>query len=212
MHIHAPTQALRFGTSLNKARGLLIFIHGRGSCAEDIAGLAETINAEDFACIAPNATHSSWYPQRFLVPLEQNEPSLSSALSLINILQMEGLNAGIPNERIALIGFSQGACLSLEFAYRNPTQLGFVAGLSGALIGPLNTTRIAVNLKKTPILLGCAESDGHIPLEHVEQSAKLLEHMNAKVTKQIYPGGAHTVFGPEISWIKSQIVELRKVS
>jgi len=207
--LHDSTNALHFGSALNKAKGLLILIHGRGSCAEDIAGLADTISADGFACIAPNAENSTWYPQRFLAPLEQNEPWLSSALELIDTIRLEGINAGIPNERIALIGFSQGACLSLEYAYRNPMQLGFIAGLSGALIGPLDLTRKSVDLKKTPVLLGCAEADGHIPLAYVEQSALLLTEMNATVTKQIYPGSSHTLFAPEIHWIKTQLSELK---
>jgi len=111
-------------------------------------------------------------------------------------------------DRIGLIGFSQGACLSLEYCARAPGRYGFVAGLSGALIGPIDTPRTAGDLQHTPILLGCAEHDAHIPLEYVEESAAVVAKMNAAVTKQIFPGSAHTVFPEEIMWLKQQTAGL----
>jgi phospholipase/carboxylesterase len=121
----------------------------------------------------------------------------------------EAVAAGIPTERIGLIGFSQGACLALEHTARAGKRYGFTAGLSGALIGPLDTPRPNRDLLGTPILLGCAESDAHIPIEHVEHTASILTAMNAEVTKQIYAGGAHTVFPQEIAWLNQQLAKLR---
>jgi phospholipase/carboxylesterase len=207
MHLHDATHTLRFGTPLASARGAVILVHGRGSSADDIAGLARTFDpavVKDFAFLAPEAAGNSWYPHRFLVPPAQNEPWLSSALATIDTLVAEALAAGIPSERIALAGFSQGACLVLEYTARHPRRYAFVAGLSGALIGPTDTLRDCVDLQQTPVLLGCADHDAHIPLEHVEHSATALAAFNADVTKQIYPGSAHTVFQPEADWLKTQ--------
>ncbi len=207
MHLHDATNTLRLGLPLAKARGAVILVHGRGSSAEDITGLIRTFDpavAKDLAYLAPEAANNSWYPQRFLVPPAQNEPWLSSALATIDTLVAEALAAGIPSERIALVGFSQGACLSLEYASRHPRRYAFVAGLSGALIGPTDTARDCVDLLGTPVLLGCADHDAHIPLEHVEHSATALAAFNADVTKQIFPGSAHTVFQPEADWLKAQ--------
>lgn len=193
MHLHTATNALRLGAPLAKARGAVILVHGRGSSAEDIAGLTDIFEADDLAYLAPEAANNTWYPHRFLVPPAQNEPWLSSALAVIDTLVAEALAAGVPAERIALVGFSQGACLALEYAARHPRRYAFVAALSGALIGPTDTARDAVDLKGTPVLIGCAERDAHIPLEHVEHSAAALTALNASVTKQIFPGSAHTV-------------------
>lgn len=207
--MHTIADTLRRGRPLAGARGALILIHGRGSSPEDIVGLADAFDSEGFAILAPGADGGSWYPQRFFVPLEHNEPSLTHALNMIDAAVHEVTAAGIPSGRIGLIGFSQGACLALEHTARTAKRYGFTAGLSGALIGPLDTPRPGRDLRGTPILLGCAESDAHIPIEYVEHSASVLAAMNAKVTKQIYPGGAHSVFPQEIAWLNQQLAELR---
>lgn len=207
--MHTTADTLRFGRPVTEAKGALILIHGRGSSPKDIAGLSDAIEAEGFAYLAPAAENGTWYPQRFLAPLSQNEPWLSSALNTIESLVRETIAAGVAPEKIGLMGFSQGACLALEHAARAGRRYGFVAGLSGALIGPLDTTRPARDLNGLPVLLGCAERDAHIPLPFVEQSADVLAVMNADVTKQIFPGAAHTVFPEELAWINRQLAGLR---
>jgi predicted esterase len=207
--MHTTADTLRFGRPIAEAKGALILIHGRGSSPDDIAGLAGAIDADGFACLAPAAKNGSCYPQRFLAPLSQNEPWLSSALKTIEDLVRETIAAGVAPERIGLIGFSQGACLVLEHAVRAGRHYGLVAGLSGALIGPLDTTRSPRDLNSLPVLLGCAEEDAHIPLVFVERSADVLTEMNAAVTKQIFPGAAHTVFPQELAWINRQLAGLR---
>ena len=133
--IHSTQDTLRLGAPLAQTAGALILLHGRGSSAEDIAGLARSLKGAPgpLAFLAPNATGGTWYPQRFFVPLADNEPWLSSALGVVDELIGEVRAAGIPFERIGIAGFSQGACLTLEYAARNPRRYGFVAGLSGAL-------------------------------------------------------------------------------
>jgi phospholipase/carboxylesterase len=208
MHVHNTTDTLRFGAPLAGARAAVILVHGRGSSADDIARLAEAFDpaeAEGVAFLAPQATNNSWYPQRFLAPLAQNEPWLSSALEVVDQLVREARAAGIPSERIGLAGFSQGACLVLEYAVRHPERFAFVAGLSGALIGPRDTPRTTAKLPPTPVLVACAERDGHIPLDFVEHSAATLTRLGATVTKQIFPGGAHTVFAEEIAWLRERL-------
>ncbi len=202
MHLHDTTHTLRLGAPLAKARGVVILVHGRGSSADDIAGLASVFASSELAYLAPEAANHTWYPHRFLAPPAQNEPWLSSALGVIDTLVAEALAAGIPSERIGLVGFSQGACLALEYAARHPRRYAFVAGLSGALIGPRDAARDAVDLQRTPILIACAQADAHIPIEHVEHSAAALAAFNADVTQQVIPGSAHTIFPTEIAWLK----------
>lgn len=212
MHLHDATPTLRLGAPLHKARGVVILLHGRGSSSDDIAGLANVLRSTDLAYLAPDAAHHSWYPHRFLVPPAQNEPWLSSALARIDTHVREALDAGVPSERIALVGFSQGACLSLEYAVRHPRRYAFVAGLSGALIGPTDVARDHIDVQRTPVLVACAEADAHIPLEHVEHTAAALSAFNADVTKHIFPGTAHTVFPEEIEWLQKQIAALPRAT
>ena len=156
MNPHEGQHVLRGGAPVAKAKVALILIHGRGASAEDIYSLGEEVSAgaQGVALLAPQAAGNVWYPQRFFAPLEQNEPYLGSAIGVIGGLVAELARGGIPHERIVLIGFSQGACLSLEFASRNPRRYGGVMGLSGALIGPPGSTRKAAgSLDATPVYL-----------------------------------------------------------
>lgn len=206
--MHTTAGTLRFGRDPRDARAALILIHGRGSAPEDIAALTEKLDAPDVAMLAPRASNGSWYPQRFLAPLQDNEPWLGAALGVLDTLVGELVDTGVAAERIGLIGFSQGACLALEHAAQSRRRHGFIASLSGALIGPIDTVRPPRDLGNSPILLGCAEADAHIPLPFVEHSVHTLEAMNAKVTRQIYSGSAHRVFPEEIEWINRQLASL----
>jgi len=158
------------------------------------------------ALLAPQAAGHSWYPERFFAPLAQNEPYLGSALGIMAGLVDESARGGVGFERIMLIGFSQGACLSQEFAARNPRRYGAVVGLSGALIGPPGTPRkLAGSLEATPVYLGCSDRDAHIPLSSVHESARILEELGARVTKTIFAGMGHTVNAEEIAAVKEMV-------
>lgn len=192
---------MRGGAPLFKARAALLLVHGRGSSAEDIFSLGDEV-AKDLpgiALAAPQAAGGTWYPQRFLAPIEQNEPYLSSALGVLATLVAGFVAGGVSSERIILIGFSQGACLSLEFAARNARRYGGVFGLSGALIGPPGSPRSdSGSLAGTPVYLGCSDRDAHIPLESVEESAVALAALGARITKSIFVGMGHTVNAEEL--------------
>ena len=193
---------LRGGAPLAGARAAIILIHGRGASAEDIYSLGEEASegVPGVALLAPQAAGNAWYPQRFLVPVALNEPYLSSALSVVGGLVGEAARAGVPPERVVLAGFSQGACLSLEFAARHPRRYGAVFGLSGALIGPPREPRgLTGSLAGTPVYLGCSDRDAHIPLPSVEESAEVLGGLGARVTKSIFPGMGHTVNAEEVA-------------
>jgi predicted esterase len=205
MNPHKGQAVLRGGALLAAARTALILIHGRGASAEDIYPLGEEVAAgvPGVALVAPQAAGNAWYPQRFLAPLAQNEPYLGSALGVVAGLVDEIARAGVAAERIVLVGFSQGACLSLEFAARNPRRYGGVAGLSGALIGPPGSPRAPVgSLDGTPVYLGCSDRDAHIPLASVEESAGILAKLGARVTKSIFPGMGHTVNAEELAAVR----------
>jgi phospholipase/carboxylesterase len=187
------------GKPLKEAGKALILIHGRGAGAHDILSLTAHLNISDFALLAPQATNSTWYPHSFLVPVEQNQPWLGSALVLIKNLVQDINEHGIAAENIYILGFSQGACLALEFTARNATRYGGVIALTGGLIGKnIDRTNYYGDYDGTPVFIGTGNRDPHVPLERVNESAAILKEMNARVTLQVFEGKPHNVSQEEI--------------
>jgi phospholipase/carboxylesterase len=188
----------------------MVMLHGRGAAAEDILALAAEFKQPDFAYIAPQAARNSWYPNSFLAPTASNEPGLSAGLAVIATILAQLADADIPAERTMLLGFSQGACLALEFAARNARRYGGLVGLSGALIGPDDTPRnYGGSLEGTPVFLGCSDNDFHIPRERVEQSAEVFKRLGANVTMRLYPGLGHTVNRDEIRFVQGMMADVK---
>ncbi|MBZ9938473.1 dienelactone hydrolase family protein [Mesorhizobium sp. BR1-1-16] len=206
---HGGRPILAAGVAPEEARGAVVMLHGRGGSADDILSLAAYFRQGDLAFLAPAAAGNVWYPQRFIEPRAVNAPYLGAALETVGNL-VDDLNAaGLPDERIVLLGFSQGACLALEAAARRPARYGGVVALSGGLIG--TETELWQGDKRlagTPVLLGCSERDGHIPLSRVEVSAERFAASGASVTKRIYPGSSHGVNDDEIGLVRTMLTGL----
>lgn len=200
---HQGQPVLTAGEPLDRAHAAMILIHGRGASAEDILTLAGEFDGTGFAFLAPQAAGHTWYPNSFLAPIPSNEPGLSSGLAAIAALLERVGGAGIAPERTILLGFSQGACLALEFAARNARRYGGVAGLSGGLIGPDGAPRdYPGSLDGTPVFLGCSDVDPHIPAARVRESAAILRRLGGEVTDRLYPGMGHTVNRDEIAAVQ----------
>jgi len=191
------------GEPLDQAKAALLMVHGRGARAEDILSLVDELAQPGFAYLAPQAADNTWYPNRFTVPISSNEPWLSSALAFLGDVFNQIIEAGILPERIMLLGFSQGACLTLEFAARNARRFGGVVGLSGALIGLDDTPRdYKGSLEGTPVFLGCSDVDFHIPKERVQQTADVFRQLGGEVTERLYPDMDHTINQDEIDFVR----------
>ncbi len=203
---HQGQPVLRAGAPLDRARAALVLVHGRGATAESILTLVPEIDQPGFAYLAPQAAGNTWYPYSFLQPIARNEPDLSSALAALAGLLAAVTAAGIPPERTALLGFSQGACLALEFAARSARRYGGLVGLSGGLIGPDGTPRdYTGSLDGTPVFLGCSDVDPHIPKERVQHTATVLRRLGGAVDVRLYPGMGHTVNQDEIDAVRAMM-------
>jgi predicted esterase len=186
------------------ARLGVILVHGRGGSAADMIGLAEELRVSDVTYVAPSAADHTWYPYSFLAPISQNEPGISSGMRVLSRLIDRLGQQGIPLHRVALLGFSQGACLSLEFAARHARRYAAVIGLSGGVIGPPGTPRAYDGtLDGTPVFLGCSDVDPHIPLSRVDESADTFRSLGAAVDERIYPGMGHTINRDELDAVRT---------
>jgi predicted esterase len=206
---HESQPVVEAGTPLQQAKTALILIHGRGATAHSMLGLAQEVNQQQMAYLAPQAMMNTWYPQRFIVPRSANEPWLSSALQKVHATVQMAHDAGIAYDHIALVGFSQGACLVAEYVARHPQRYGAVAVLSGGLIGQDDElTDYTGDLAQTPIFLGCSDVDFHIPVERVHASEKILRQMGAEVDKRIYPNMGHTLNNDELDALRQMLTNI----
>lgn len=205
MHIKKVINA---GKNLNKAEKVLIMIHGRGGRAEDILTLATHLNVQGYALLAPQATDNTWYPYSFLAPPSQNEPSLSAALSILKEIVDDLIRAGKKSENIYILGFSQGACLSLEFAARNATRYGGIVAFTGGLIGDkIYSENYQGDFNGTPVFIGTSDPDFHVPVERVYATTNIMKEMKAVVTEKVYPDMGHTINTDEISQVNKLIFQ-----
>jgi phospholipase/carboxylesterase len=187
------------GKALTAASKVLIMLHGRGGSAEDILSLAQHLDVRDFALLAPQATNNTWYPYSFLAPPKQNEPWLSSALDLVKSIVDDLYKQGVPSDHIYFAGFSQGACLTLEFVARKATKYGGVVAFTGGLIGDkIYAENYSGNFQNTPVFIGTSDPDPHVPVERVYATSNILKNMNAAVTEKVYTNMGHTINQDEI--------------
>jgi phospholipase/carboxylesterase len=196
---HADQPVVTSGPAIENAPLTLLLVHGRGASAQSMLSLFDALELKTVSALAPQAAGGTWYPNSFLALLESNQPFLDSALRRIESIVAGLMAKNIPNERIALLGFSQGACLTLEFVARHPRRYAAVIGLTGGLIGPPGTPRnYPGSLADTPIFLGTSDPDPHVPFERVKETETVLKKMGAAVELRRYPGMPHTINDDEL--------------
>ncbi|MCB1486734.1 MAG: dienelactone hydrolase family protein [Bauldia sp.] len=201
---HKGQPVLHTGADLDTATAAVIMLHGRGANAADILGLAESFDRPGLAYLAPEAAGHTWYPLSFLAPTVRNQPFLASALEVIADLVGFLITKDILPERTALVGFSQGACLSLEFAARHPDRYGAVGAFTGGLIGEsIDPSDYHGSLEGTPVFIGSSDVDPHVPLPRVRESSAIMAKLGGEVTEKVYPGMAHTINEDEIEHVRA---------
>ena len=200
---HAGQPVETVGCALGEGSAAMILAHGRGAGPRNILELAEALTHTDFTYLAPAAAGSTWYPNSFMADTASNEPGVSSGLAVLDALVERVVGAGIDRERLVLAGFSQGACLTLEYAVRHAGRYGGVLAFSGGLIGPPGTSwPYEGDFGGTPVFFGCSDVDAHVPKSRVEESADVFTRMGAEVEKRIYPGMGHLINEDELAFAR----------
>lgn len=200
---HQSQIVATYGSPIEEAKAAMVMMHGRGATAEGMFQLADAFDEPHVHYVAPQAQNYSWYPYSFLAPVEKNEPGRSSGLYKISGIIADLKMSGFSEEQIILLGFSQGACLTLEYAARHPQRYGGVVGLSGGLIGSaVNASQYEGSMEKSPVFLGCSDIDPHIPQKRVDETENIFNKLNADVTKKFYENMGHTIIQDEIKVVK----------
>jgi len=227
---HQDQQLVTAGAPLEAAEAAMVMVHGRGATAQSIVRMAEEFHHHGVAYLAPQAARNTWYPQPFTAPVEYNEPGRTSGLHAIrDAIEVatgggdddgstagdsdgditRGDDAGLPLERVIVLGFSQGACLASEFVARNPARYGGLAVLSGGLIGEeIDPEDYEGDLEGTPVFFGCSDVDPHIAAERVRVSADVLERLGGDVTTRLYEGMGHGVNQDEVEFVSEMVADL----
>jgi phospholipase/carboxylesterase len=201
-------EIVKAGVALQDAKKAIVMIHGRGAAPQDIISLKRYLNLDDVATLAPAATNNSWYPFSFMAPVQKNQPALDSALALIDDAVKEIEATGISAEHIYFAGFSQGACLTLEYTARHARKYAGIIALTGGLIGEkLEPDNYGGDFENTPVFISTGDPDPHVPVSRVEESIAVLKNLNAQVTSAIYPGRPHTISGEEIAIVNKEILK-----
>lgn len=194
------------GKKLDQAEKVLIMIHGRGGSAEDILSIASSLNVREFALVAPQAEDSSWYPLSFLAPRNENEPYLSESLNVIKQLVADLEAQGFAKSQLYFLGFSQGACLALDFAASDAANYGGIAAFTGGVIGDqVDHRNYHGDFMGTPVFIGSSDPDFHVPVTRVKETTALFEDMGANVTEIIYENMGHTISHGEIVQVNKLI-------
>jgi len=203
---HLGRPVLAAGVPIARAAAAMVLLHGRGASAEDILSLAQHFYRDDVAYLAPDAAGRTWYPFPFTVAVERNEPHLGSALGVVHSIVRSLEGQGVPAEKIVLLGFSQGACLVMEYSARQARRYGGIVALSGGLIGAeVRASTYAGDFAGTPVLIGCSDVDPHIPLARVHETATVFRSLGADVDERIYPGFGHSVNADEVGRVKEML-------
>ena len=203
MFPHAGQPVVEAGVALGQAPAAVIMVHGRNAGPANILDLAARFERPHLTYLAPAAAGGTWYPHSFMADIASNEPGISSGIAVLEALVTRAEDAGIPKARIVLAGFSQGACLTSEFAIRHASRFGGVLIFTGGAIGPAGTTwNSAGDFAGTPVFLGCSDRDAHVPESRARETADVCRRLGADVTLRIYPGMGHVVNDDEIAFAR----------
>ncbi|MFC7166391.1 alpha/beta hydrolase [Halospeciosus flavus] len=205
---HADQPIVTGGAPAMAADVAVVLLHGRGATAKGMVASADDFYRHGVTFLAPQAAHQNWYPASFDAPREANEPALTSAVDRVGAALDRAADVGIPPARTVILGFSQGACVAAEFVRRHPRRYGGVVVLAGALPGEETPDPGEQSLDGTPVFLGCADDDPHVPVERVHESARVLEAMDGDVTEEIYADAGHSITGGEVEAVQSLLADL----
>jgi phospholipase/carboxylesterase len=176
---------------------------------ESALEIIDRLALPQLSCAALSAAGNSWYPGRYGDPLPVNQVALDRALERVDALVTEAERLGVPCARMALIGFSQGACVACEYVFRRRGRWGALIGFTGGLLGPddHHWSSAGPRLDGTPVLLTNSDVDPWMAAARTHQTAEIFRALGASVSERVFPGRGHEVGDEEIALARELLTQ-----
>jgi phospholipase/carboxylesterase len=194
----------RKGEAKGQATGLIVFLHGYGADGSDLLGLGDVMGPHlpGVAFIAPDAPERcagggfglQWFPiPRFDGSTEaERDAGIDAATADINaFLDARLAEEGLTPDRLVLVGFSQGAMMSLHVAPRRVPEMAAVVAISGRLLRPV--TLAAEAKVKPPILLIHGDQDPVVPFSDMSAAGDALVTAGFQTFGHVMKGTGHGI-------------------
>ena len=185
---------------LSKAKKIVILLHGRGGDAQDILNISNFIPNKDVSFIAVTANNNQWYPYPFTNSISSNQPYLSKSLEVIDEL-INYASKFVSQDKIYVVGFSQGACLALHYIATNNVSIAQVIAFSGGLIGLEEELKIT-NKYNNNIFIGCSSNDPFINIDRVKITVDMFKKNDFNIKTLIYDANSHIISKDELNYLK----------
>jgi phospholipase/carboxylesterase len=168
--------------------------------------VAERLELDDVAYLLPVAAERSWYPGRYFDPVSENEPHLTWAIEACEAALAAAHAAGVPDQRIVLGGFSQGACVVAELLARRPRPLAGAAVLTGSLLGRPAERTVAPQ-DGLRMFFGLSRYDEWIALADARATAQAFGRAGADVVFEIYEDREHHVSDRAVDGLRALLTD-----
>ncbi len=186
-----------------KPESVVVFLHGYGADGADLLGLADPLapHLPRTAFYAPNAPERcvnnpmgyQWFPIPWMDGSSEEQAKASAAQSFQDInafLDKVLVDEGIPADRLALVGFSQGTMMALSVAPQRAPEIAGVVGFSGRLIDPEQALDART---KPPILLIHGDEDPVVPFDSMGIAGEALQNAGFTVYGHVMKGTGHGI-------------------
>jgi phospholipase/carboxylesterase len=188
-----------------------LLLHGRERLPEEMLDVADRLNIDGFRWVAPAADGGTWYPHRFIDPFDVNEPYIAEAMEACDAAFTEMRDGGrLGPRKLAIVGFSQGACIASEYVLRHPGCCGVLVMFTGGIIGhDIRRWLVSgVRLDGLRVFLTGSDVDEWIPESRTRLTETVLSALGADVRLRLYPGRPHIVSDEEIGEAKALLEQL----
>lgn len=191
------TRTAYHGAEASTARAVCVFVHGRAQSPEEMAEtVLPRLDAPGLRFVLPRAPREAWYDAKAVDALtEATAAQLAEALGIVGQV-VEHARGECPGVPLVVAGFSQGACLAVEYLMQGG-RADAAAMLTGCRVGAPSDDLPKAPLSGLPVYATCGDADPWIPLWAFQKAVGELAAAGARVRSDVFPGRPHEVSDAE---------------